>query len=110
MDTKPVLTLTLYLAGQTQASLRAVSDMRLWCENQLQGRYRIDVVDVHEQPQVARDERLLVQILATPALLGVLPPVLRRTIIDHLILREQIFLGLNLQSEDEVLQATEDLV
>jgi len=108
MNDRPTLVLTLYVAGQTQASRTAVDSMRLCCSGDLRGRYRIEVIDINEQRQAWRDERLLVQILATPALLGVLPPVLRRTIIDNLIMREQIFLGLNLQREDEVLQPTED--
>ena len=106
MNRKSTLMLTLYIAGRTPAAAAAIDDMRQYCLDPLQGRYEIEVVDVNERPQVAHDDRLLVQVLATPALIGVLPSRLRRILIDDLIMREQVLLGINLQPEEEALQPT----
>ena len=75
--------------------------------------HSIDARDLHGSgPHLdnleTRDERLLVQVLATPVVISILPQVLKRVIIDDLIMREGVLLGVNLQSEDEILQATRD--
>ena len=106
MDEKSRLTLTPYVAGETAASSAGIGDLRRSCDGPLDGRYEIEVVDIRRRPGLAHDDRLLVQVLATPAIMGIIYPVLKRTIIDELIMREQVLLGANLQPAEEALQPT----
>jgi len=71
-------TLRLYVAGQTERSLRAVANMEKICSTQLQGRYRLEVIDLRQQPQLAQGE----QIVAVPTLIRRLPEPLRMLIGD----------------------------
>ncbi len=74
-----IYVLTLYIAGQTPRSERAISNLRHLCEKFFSyGEYEMNIVDVLEQPDVA--ERL--KILATPMLVKELPPPSRRIIGD----------------------------
>lgn len=82
---------TLYIAGQTPRSERAVANLRLLCEERLRRAYSLVVVDVLEQPEVAEAER----ILTTPTLVKESPPPLRRLIGD-LSDTDKVLLGLNL--------------
>jgi circadian clock protein KaiB len=84
--------LKLYVTGQTPKSERAIANLRRICEEDLGGRYQMVVIDVLERPQLAEDEK----ILATPTLIKVLPPPLRRVIGD-LSDTEKVLLGLDLQ-------------
>ncbi len=84
--------LKLYVTGQTPKSERAIANLRRICEEDLGGRYEMAVVDVLERPQLAEDEK----ILATPTLIKVLPPPLRRVIGD-LSDTEKVLLGLDMQ-------------
>ena len=84
--------LKLYITGRTPKSERAIANLRRICEKELGGQYRLDIVDVLEQPQLAEDER----ILATPTLIRELPAPLRR-IIGDLSNTEKVLLGLDLQ-------------
>jgi circadian clock protein KaiB len=70
----------------------AVANLRRICEQELQGRYELQVIDVLEQPQLAEDEK----ILATPTLIKQLPPPLRRVIGD-LSDKEKVLLGLEVR-------------
>jgi len=56
--------LRLYVAGQTLKSITALDNLKLICEEQLKGKYRIEVIDLVKRPQLARDH----QILAVPTL------------------------------------------
>lgn len=89
MDTKFLL--KLYITGRTPRSERAARNLRLICEEELQGKYEIQIIDVLERPQLAEDEK----ILATPTLIKELPPPLRR-IIGDLSDKEKVLLGLDL--------------
>ena len=51
--------LRLYIAGQTARSLAAMANLKRICEEHLQGRYRIEVIDLLEQPQLARGDQIL---------------------------------------------------
>lgn len=82
--------LKLYVTGMTPRSRRAIENLRDICEKELEGRYRMEVIDVLDRPSLAEDER----ILATPLLIKQLPPPLRR-IIGDLSDREQVLLGLD---------------
>lgn len=83
--------LRLYITGQTARSERAVRNLRQISEQDLEGRYEVQVIDVLEHPQLAEDEK----ILATPTLVRALPPPLRR-IIGDLSDTEKVLLGLDL--------------
>jgi len=88
----PVWELRLYVAGQTQKSLRAFANLNQLCEKHLQGRYRIEVVDLLEHPHLARGA----QIVAVPTLVVNLPEPVRK-IIGDLSDTERVLVGLALQ-------------
>ena len=85
--------LILYVAGQSPKSVNAIANIKKICEEHLQGRYQLEVIDLYQQPQHAPVE----QILALPALLRKLPLPLRR-IIGDLSNTEQVLVGLDLRS------------
>ncbi len=70
--------LRLYVVGATPASTRAIANLKTICEQHLQGRYELEVVDIFQQPTLAKGE----QIIAAPTLVKVLPPPLRKFIGD----------------------------
>jgi len=84
--------LRLYVAGQTPRSLAALDNLRRLCEEHLQGRYWIEVVDLLVNPQLSRDD----QILAVPTLVRKLPLPLRK-IIGDLSNTERVLVGLQLR-------------
>ncbi|MFO7965479.1 MAG: circadian clock KaiB family protein [Desulfobacterales bacterium] len=84
--------LRLYVAGQTPKSLQAFSNLKKICEEYLQGRYRIVVIDLLENPQLAKGD----QILAIPTLVRKLPQPLRK-IIGDLSNTERVLVGLDLR-------------
>jgi circadian clock protein KaiB len=84
--------LRLYVAGTTPRSLMAVSNIKKICEEHLQRRYDLEVIDIYQQPTLAKDE----QIIAAPTLIKKLPLPLRKFIgdmADH----ERILVGLDLK-------------
>jgi circadian clock protein KaiB len=83
--------LRLFVTGSTPRSARAIANMRKICEENLHGRYDLEVVDVYENPNATRE----LQIVATPTLVKVLPEPLRR-IIGDLSNKERVLAGLNL--------------
>ena len=84
--------LRLYVAGQTLKSITALNNLKLICEEQLKGKYRIEVIDLIKRPQLARDH----QILAVPTLVRDLPrPV--RNIIGDLSDTARVLVGLDLR-------------
>ena len=68
--------LRLYVAGATARSRQALGRVNQWCEAELKGNYRLEVIDVYQQPGRARDH----QIVATPTLVKVFPRPERRFI------------------------------
>jgi circadian clock protein KaiB len=87
--------LRLYVMGQTTKSLTAFSNLKKVCECHLKGRYRLTVIDLVKQPQLAKGD----QILAIPTLVRNLPkPV--RTIIGSLSDTERMLVGLDLRPVD----------
>jgi circadian clock protein KaiB len=66
--------LRLFVTGSTPRSTRAIANMRKICEENLSGRYDLEVVDVYENPDATRE----LQIVATPTLVKILPEPLRR--------------------------------
>jgi circadian clock protein KaiB len=85
--------LRLYVMDQTPKSQAAFSNLTRICENHLKGRYRITVIDLLKQPQLAKGD----QILATPTVVRRLPiPV--RTIIGSLSDTERVLIGMDLRA------------
>src|SRR3954453_15577295 len=70
--------LRLCVTGMTPHSTRAVANLKAICEEHLAGRYDLDVIDLYQQPALARGE----QILAAPTLIKKLPRPLRRLVGD----------------------------
>ena len=87
--------LRLYVAGQTPKSLTAFSNLKKICENHLKGRYRIEVIDLLEQPHLSKGD----QILAIPTLVRKLPQPMRK-IIGDLSDPERVLVGLDLRPAD----------
>jgi circadian clock protein KaiB len=85
--------LRLFVAGSTARARQALDNLQRICDHELQGRYRVEVVDVLERPDLAEEDR----ILATPTLIKRLPPPLRRVIGD-LSDTEKVLLGLELRT------------
>ncbi len=94
MDNNPDshYSLRLYVAGQTPKSLQAFANLKKICEEHLKGRYSIEVIDLVENPQLAKGD----QILAIPTLVRRLPPPLRK-IIGDLSNTERVLVGLDLR-------------
>jgi circadian clock protein KaiB len=84
--------LRLYIAGTTPQSTRAVASIKEICEHYLKGRYDLEVVDIYQQPTLAKGE----QIVAAPTLIKKLPPPLRKFIGD-LSNTERVLIGLDLR-------------
>ncbi len=83
--------LRLYVAGQTPKSMAAFSNLKKLCEERLQGQYRIEVIDLLENPALAKGD----QIFAIPTLVRKLPEPIKK-IIGDLSNKERALVGLNL--------------
>jgi circadian clock protein KaiB len=84
--------LRLYVTGSTPRSSRAIQSIRSLCEQHLSGRYDLEVIDIHQQPVLARGE----QIIAAPTLIKQLPAPLRKMVGD-LSNTDRVLMGLDLQ-------------
>lgn len=83
------------MAGQTPKSIRAFANLKVLCEEHLKGRYRIEVIDLMENPQLARGD----QIVAVPTLIRKLPQPVRK-IIGDLSDSVRVLVGLDVRKED----------
>jgi circadian clock protein KaiB len=83
--------LRLYVAGTTPKSVAAIANLRKFCEEHLAGRYTIEVIDLLENPKLARTD----QIVAIPTLVRKMPAPMRK-IIGDLSDRERVLLGFDL--------------
>jgi circadian clock protein KaiB len=83
--------LQLFITGSTPRSTRAIENMRRICDQNLRGRYDLEVIDVYQNPEATKD----MQIVATPTLVKILPEPLRR-IIGDLSDNDRVLAGLNL--------------
>ncbi|MFZ6185310.1 circadian clock KaiB family protein [Nannocystis pusilla] len=83
--------LRLYVAGQTPKSIQALQNLQKICEEHLAGRYRIEVIDLHKHPKLAKQD----EIVAIPTLVRKLPDPIRRVIGDLSNL-EKALIGLQL--------------
>jgi circadian clock protein KaiB len=86
--------LKLYVTGKTSKAATAIDNLRRICDEDLEGRYELQIVDVLEHPQMAEDDK----ILATPTLIKRLPPPLRRVIGD-LSDKHKVLLGLEVRPD-----------
>ena len=84
--------LRLYVAGQSPQSLAAVANLQKLCEAHLAGKYRIEIVDLLANPQLAAGD----QILAVPTLVRKLPPPIRK-IVGDLSDTDRLLVGLQLR-------------
>ena len=84
--------LRLYVAGQTERAHAAFRNLESICETHLQGKYKIEVVDLLKNPQLARGD----QIFAVPTLVRQLPPPVKK-IIGDLSNVERVLVGLDLR-------------
>ena len=83
--------LRLYIAGKTEKSATALSNLKKYCEEHLKGQYRIEVIDLMIKPQLAEGD----QILAVPTLVRKVPEPIRK-IIGDLSDKEKVLVGLNI--------------
>ncbi len=85
--------LRLYVAGQTPKSLAAIANLRNICEDNLKGKYRIEVIDLMKTPQLAKGD----QIVAVPTLVRKLPQPIKK-IIGDLSNEEKVLVGLDIRT------------
>jgi len=88
--------LRLYVSGSTSRSALAVENIKRICEQRLKNRYDLEVIDIYQQPSLARDE----QIVAVPTLIKRFPLPARR-FIGNLSNVERVLFGLDLGSRDQ---------
>ena len=88
--------LRLYVTGMTPKSINAIENIRKICEENLQGRYELEVIDVYQRPEYAKKE----EIIAAPTLIKKLPLPLRKFIGD-MSNKEKILVGLDLVPKKE---------
>jgi circadian clock protein KaiB len=91
----PEWKLRLYVADNTLKSIAAFRNLEQLCEEYLAGRYKIEVIDLTKNPQLARGD----QILAVPAVVRKLPAPIRK-IIGTLADTERVLVGLDLRAHD----------
>jgi circadian clock protein KaiB len=84
--------LRLYVAGHSPKSSEAFANLKRICETHLKGRYSIEVIDLLENPHLAKGD----QILALPTLVRKLPPPIRK-IIGSLSEEEKVLVGLDIR-------------
>ncbi len=84
--------LRLYVAGQTPNAVAAFANLKQICETHLKGKYRIEVIDLVQNPKLAKGD----QIIAVPSLVRKLPPPVKK-IIGDLANEERVLIGLDLQ-------------
>ena len=87
-----VWNLRLYVAGQTPKSIEAFANLKKICETHLKGQYRIEVIDLMENPELAKGD----QILALPTLVRKLPEPVKK-IIGTLADEEKVLVGLDIR-------------
>jgi len=91
---KGTYALRLYVSGMTPNSLRAVENIRKICEEHLEGRFQLEIIDIYQQPIFAKEG----QIVAAPTLVKELPPPLRKFIGD-MSQTEKLLVGLDLRKK-----------
>ncbi len=88
--------LRLFVSGSTPRSARAIQNIQALCEENLQGRYDLEVIDIYQHPEHLKPE----QVVVIPTLIKKLPLPLRR-IVGDLSDRERVLIGLDIVKRDE---------
>lgn len=88
--------LRLYVAGQTPKSVAAFTNLKKLCEQYMHGQYRIEIIDLLQHPELAKQD----QILAIPTLVRRLPPPIRQ-IIGDLSNQEKVLIGLDVMQRED---------
>jgi circadian clock protein KaiB len=91
---EPRYVLRLYITGMTPRAQEAIRNIKKICEQELKGRYELEVIDIYQQPELAKKE----QIIAAPTLIRKLPLPLRRLVGD-MSNKEKVIVGLQLMLE-----------
>jgi circadian clock protein KaiB len=86
--------LKLYVTGMTPRAQDAIRNLRKICEEELEGRYELEVIDIYQQPELAKKE----QIVAAPTLIRKLPLPLRKMVGD-MSNRERVIAGLEVETK-----------
>jgi circadian clock protein KaiB len=94
MQNRAKYVLRLYVTGMTPKSTRAIANVRKLCEQYLEGVYELKVIDIYQQPKLAKGE----QIIATPTLIKQLPLPLRKLIGD-MSDTEKFLVGIDLRNK-----------
>src|SRR5688572_33047892 len=89
--------LRLFITGSTPRSERSLQNIRALCEREFGGNYQLEVVDIYQQPEMARDN----QIVAAPTVIKMLPLPLRRLVGDFSD-RERVLVGLDMKATPAV--------
>jgi circadian clock protein KaiB len=92
MDEEKKYELRLYIAGKTAKSVTALQNLKKYCEEHLKGQYKIEVIDLLVQPQLAEGD----QIFAIPTLVRKVPEPIRK-IIGDLSNEEKVLVGLDIR-------------
>lgn len=91
-STPPRYVLRMFVSGATARSSHAIANLKAICDRELAGRYELEVVDVYQQPELARTE----QLVALPTLVKTLPLPIRRLVGD-LSQEDKVLVGLDLR-------------
>lgn len=89
---RKLYSLRLYVTGQTPRSAASIRNLRSVCEEFLEGRFELQIIDLYEQPELAKEA----QVLAAPTLVKRLPPPLKKLVGD-LSNRNDVLIGLDLR-------------
>jgi circadian clock protein KaiB len=92
----PLYELRLYVAGLTPHSQKAIRNVTAVCQEHLAGRYELQIIDIYQQPRLAKGE----QIIAVPTLVKQLPHPLRK-LIGNMSDRQNILVGLDLRPKEK---------
>lgn len=91
--TEEIWNLRLYVAGQTPKSIKAFTNLKKICDEHLAGKYKIEVIDLLKNPQLAKGD----QIIALPTLVRKLPEPIKK-IIGDLANTERVLVGLDIRA------------
>jgi circadian clock protein KaiB len=89
---RKVYSLRLYVTGQTPRSAASIRNLRNVCDEYLEGRFELQVIDLYQHPELAKEA----QVVAAPTLVKRLPLPLRRLVGD-LSDKREVLLGLDLK-------------
>ena len=95
MQDRAKYALRLYITGMTPKSTKAIANVQKLCEEYLKGFYELKIIDIYQQPKLAKDE----QIIATPTLIKQFPLPIRRLIGD-MSDTERCLVGIDLKTKN----------